>query len=260
METRNTQDNQRPPAIIDMHAHLSGMGQDELALRQNNDIYTIFSAGNPKEAARLMDFAKYSKKDLGFAMSCGVHPWNSGEVSSRDMLPYYESALFIGEIGMDSVWCDVPPERQRKVFREQLLIAAHLKKPVLLHTKGCEAEILEEIETFPYNICVHWYSGDPAILKEYIKRGCYFTLGPDGQPDIGDIPLDRLFVETDGLTSLQWLHRHTSGSRADRYPTIHDIPLWLNASMNYVAGQKAMFREDLEGKMRDNLRNFLLNR
>ena len=148
--------------------------------------------------------------------------------------------------------------------------------------KGCEKEILEEIETFPYNICVHWYSGDAKTLKAYIDRGCYFTLGPDRGPDITDIPLDRLFLETDGLESLQWMYRHgkeipgrdasavktpSSSSTTSTtppptllYPTIADIPRCLAANMDYLSEKKAMYRKDLEEKLRDNLRNFLLNR
>ena len=53
----------------------------------------------------------------------------------------------VGEIGMDSVWCQVPLPIQERVFREQLAMACSLKKPVVLHTKGQEkaiASILKE--------------------------------------------------------------------------------------------------------------------
>ena len=33
----------------------------------------------------------------------------------------------IGEIGMDSVWCDVPLDRQRKALEKQLQFACEIK-------------------------------------------------------------------------------------------------------------------------------------
>ena len=42
----------------------------------------------------------------------------------------YSECDYIGEIGMDSVWCDIPLDIQQKRLEEQLQIAADLKKPV----------------------------------------------------------------------------------------------------------------------------------
>lgn len=81
--------------------------------------------------------------------------------------------------GMDSVWCDIPLDIQQKRLEEQLQIAADLKKPVLLHTKGQEKRIAELLRGFPYHICAHWYSGTEQDLEPYLDLGCYFTLGPD---------------------------------------------------------------------------------
>ena len=50
----------------------------------------------------------------------GVHPWHADAVSLNDLLPYMECAALVGEIGLDSVWCDTPMAAQRKVFAAQL--------------------------------------------------------------------------------------------------------------------------------------------
>ena len=57
------------------------------------------------------------------------------------MLPLLKQASIIGEIGMDSVWCDVDLEIQKEVFEKQLQLAKEWDKPVILHTKGQEKTI-----------------------------------------------------------------------------------------------------------------------
>ena len=93
---------------------------------------------------------------------------------------------------MDSVWCDIPLDIQQKRLEEQLQIAADLKKPVLLHTKGQEKRIAELLRGFPYHICVHWYSGTEQDLEPYLDMGCYFTLGPDFSAACGSVADRRL--------------------------------------------------------------------
>ena len=264
------------PTIIDMHAHLSEDGPEEVTLRQEKGIFTLFSCGTPAEAGRLMGFAKIFKDaaagggfargsgEVPFAMTCGIHPWYADRYKPSDFLPYYESAWAIGEVGMDTVWCAVALDQQRRIFESQLEIAAALKKPVILHTKGAEEGILTLLRDFPNPVLVHWYSGEEYTLKKYIDRGCYFTVGPDRKLPIEDIPLERLFVETDGLDSLIWLSRKREGlppvnpAMTNALPTYRDIPRYLAAGMEYVADIKGIYLTDLEKRMILNLREFLM--
>lgn len=170
----------------------------------------------------------------------------------------------VGEIGMDSVWCDVPLQVQRRVFVRQLGLAAELGKPVILHTKGQEEQIAELIRDFPGKICVHWYSGGPAALEKLIALGCYFTFGPDlgdsplYRKMLTEIPADRLFVETDGITSVLWARGIES---LEGYRTgacfLPQIPEVLERSMGIVASFHGMDVKALRERMRQNLAEFL---
>ncbi len=44
------------------------------------------------------------------------------------MLPLLKKAPIIGEIGMDSVWCDLDLNIQKEVFEKQRLQLAHALK------------------------------------------------------------------------------------------------------------------------------------
>ena len=125
-------------------------------------------------------------------LSFGIHPWYADQPRTEEMQEAYGECDYIVEIGMDSVWCDIPLDIQQKRLEEQLQIAADLKKPVLLHTKGQEKRIAELLRGFPYHICVHWYSGTEQDLEPYLDMGCYFTLGPDFSAACGSVADRRL--------------------------------------------------------------------
>jgi len=187
--------------IFDAHTHLY---QGKLPCQ--NDFYQLASASTPEEC-RTLDTLRARNPQLYY--SCGIHPWQSEAVPASALMPWLPNACAIGEIGMDSVWCSVDLAVQRQAFQSQLSLAAKLQKPVILHTKGCEHDVLEHIQAFPFPILVHWYSCNEHV-EDYIKKGCYFTIGPDlrRNPAVQRLaaltPLNRLLVESDGVEGVSW--------------------------------------------------------
>ena len=182
--------------MIDAHIHVTA----EL-LPYPKDIVCIPNANSPKEYALL--------KSAGFPiLSAGIHPWKADVTVWAEMVPILRTVPVIGEIGLDSGWCTVDMDVQREVFRRQLTLAAALGKPVILHTKGMEGEMLDTIREFPNRYLVHWYDCD-RWLEEYIALGCWFTVGPElSNPNVTQlartVPLDRLLIESDGLEGMAW--------------------------------------------------------
>lgn len=284
----------RQMRVLDMHAHLSclteeygkglsekeknELGQRELALRRQHGIATFFSSGTPEE----WEFMRrcLSKNDISgntgrehdgsrtqklFWLSFGIHPWYSDRYRPEDYRNHMEQCDAVGEIGMDSVWCDVPLAVQRGCFSQQLELAAGLKKPVVLHTKGQEAEIARMMRGFPGKVCVHWYSGDMSSFEAFLELGCYFTLGPDlasaciekKEPAAGlyrkmlqEIPVNRLFIETDGISAVAW-------ARGAEYLELEEIPAVLEKNLAFTAAEKRMDAQKLQERIRQNLQEFL---
>ncbi|MCD7884702.1 MAG: TatD family hydrolase, partial [Lachnospiraceae bacterium] len=196
-------------------------------------------------------------------------PWYSDQYEPDEFLKYYQECDAIGEIGADSVWCEVPLERQYRNFQRQMELAVLYDKPVLLHTKGQEQWIAEQIQTYPGRVCIHWYSGNMQTLARFRDADCYFTLGPDlafcrkyGDQAaaerydwmLREIPAERLFIETDGLVSIAWL-REIHG-KEDK-TNLSDIPDTLQKSLTAAAKAKNMEPEELCERMQENLREFL---
>lgn len=190
--------------LIDAHTHIGS--EAEMFERQQKHILSLVCASTPSEADKLLKTAKPY-----ILPTAGLHPWQSENFSVDDMLPYLRSCPVIGEIGMDSVWCDIKTELQEKVFRAQLEIAAQMKKPVILHTKGEEDRIASIIADYPNTYLVHWYSCD-KYPDHYISQNCYFSIGPDVLWNKAvrslafRIPSSRILIETDGMDAVHWAY------------------------------------------------------
>ena len=223
--------------VYDAHAH-AGDAQ-ELALRQQLGIRTMLSCGTAVQAAEGQALAE---KYPVLTMTAGVHPWHAASESLSALLTCMERAALVGEIGLDSVWCDVPMDAQRKVFAAQLDWAAAHGKGIVLHTKGCEMEIAKAVEGFPHPVIVHWYSGGPDALERFLAQGCYFTVGPDvaHNPCVQAVARlaadDRILFETDGMSAVRWA---LGGTPTERLPEV------LAASVRTAAALRGQTAEEL---------------
>ncbi len=202
--------------LIDMHTHIRDMcskdrAMREITFRKQAGIFSVYCCKSPSEWAFLASSGCLPVSE-GSMLSFGIHPWESDRYDPYDYMELYEKAPIVGEIGLDSVWTDIPHEIQLECFRKQLGIAEKLKKPAVLHTKGCEAETALLTEDFGCPLMIHWYSGDMETLDHFIDRGCFFTLGPDAafadrgrlRTMLGRVRPERLFAETDGIDSIFW--------------------------------------------------------
>lgn len=189
-------------------------------------------------------------KDCGLpVISAGIHPWKADVTPWTEMEPILRAAPVVGEIGLDSVWCDVDMDVQRRVFHRQLALAAEWEKPVILHTKGMEREVLDTIRHYPNRYLVHWYSCE-EYLQEYVDLGCWFTVGPDvGRAVARSVPLERLLMESDGLEAVAWAKGREVV--ASEYPQI------MIRILRETADLRHMTAEALLQQMEANLTAFL---
>lgn len=187
-------------------------------------------------------------------ISAGVHPWKADVTLWAEMKPILREVPIIGEIGLDSEWCIVDMDVQRTVFRRQLALAMELGKPVILHTKGMEREILETIRQYPNRYLVHWYACS-EWLREYMELGCWFTVGPDVGMDADvaqlarTVPVEKLLIESDGIEGIAW--------GQNREVTAAEYPMAMQQHLEAVAALRRMDVNDLLRQMESNLRGFV---
>ena len=231
--------------LIDAHAHYHR--PDELPARRG--VRTLFCGTNPETAAQVL-----ALRGNGRLVSCGLHPWQADRFTVTEMLPYIKQSAALGEIGLDSVWTDVDMDIQREAFAGQLALAVELNRPVVLHTKGMEAEVARMLGGCPVRKLVHWYSCGEH-LERYIDQDCYFTVGPDWAVNphvrrvVQAVPLNRLLTETDGFGAIGWA--------LGREATPADIIPALEGELCAIAGAHGATPEEAAEIVRENLMAFV---
>lgn len=235
--------------LHDAHVHI----HDRALIEQMklHDIEAIANVSNLKEYHFIKELqADYDKLHY----SAGIHPWKADETCYEEMLPILNESLIIGEIGLDSCWCDCEMNKQIEVFEKQLKLAYTSKKPVILHTKGMEKEILNRIRKYPNTYLVHWYSSNQYI-QEYAEFGCFFTIGVSvGQDEavnqvVKTVKPDHLLLETDGIDAISW---------ADKTPcAINDYASMLNRTICRSAKLLNVSEEELKKQLNYNFQAFL---
>ena len=186
---------------VDFHTHTQ-----ELNLYNSLKVFGLVNCMTVEEVIKWLPI---SKRSPYIKLSIGCHP-NHPEMI-EELLPYYKYGHVIGEIGLDNCWSKAPLKAQRLAFIKSLDLAEALNKPIILHTKGMEAEIFNILKLYHMPKIIHWYSGPLDLLKSQNLDQTYFTIGPDllinkdRQELVKWLPLEKILVETDGLEAIRWV-------------------------------------------------------
>ena len=208
--------------MIDSHCHLA----DE-AFKANLDavvgrartaglerVLVVLQAGDAKESAQA---ARVEALWPDVRIAIGVHPHHASlfakepEGAARLVRAQFEAtptARAIGEIGLDYHYDFSPPEVQRAVFRAQLRLARELKRPVIIHAREADEDVLTILRREPpgeVRGVFHCFSGTPALAAGALALGFHvsfsgivtFPKADDVRRVARDIPLDRLLMEAD---------------------------------------------------------------
>ena len=137
----------------------------------------------------------------------GVHPWDVGgaDTSLLDFfIESHPSVIGIGEIGLDFARKDADKALQTEWLNKQLTIAGRLGLPVVLHCVKAYNEIQQALKKYHLKAVVfHGFIGSSELMQQLVKQGYYLSFGefslhsPKTAEALEQIPLERLFLETD---------------------------------------------------------------
>ena len=141
----------------------------------------------------------------------GVHPHDSREmtddtVTELELLLRHPKAKAVGEIGLDYHYDFSPRDVQKKRFREQLEMARHVKKPVVVHEREALQDTLGMIREYKdLTGVVHCFSGSWETAKAILDIGWYisftgvitFKNARKAIEVVEKMPPDRIMIETD---------------------------------------------------------------
>jgi TatD DNase family protein len=199
--------------LIDSHAHLDFRQFDDdrekvIERAQKAGVVTIVNVGTSPASSRA-SVALAERYDFVYA-TVGVHPHDAKTVTPPVLdelrsLARHRKVVAVGEIGLDYYRDLSPRPVQRRVFDEQLALAAELGLPVVVHSRDAHDDVLVALREWKGTGVLHSYSAGPRLLEEVLALGFFVGIsGPVTFPKAdalravaATVPMERLLVETD---------------------------------------------------------------
>ena len=208
--------------MIDSHCHLADetfAADLEEVVRRAQDAgleraLVILAAGDEKEAAQALRLSALWPE---VRFSIGVHPHQAQQFADdperaaavvRAQFTATASARAIGEIGLDYHYDFSPRDVQQAVFRAQIRLARDLQRPVVVHTREADEDIIAILRDEgggDVRGVLHCFTGNDALADRGLALGFFVSLAgivtfPKAEPlrqTARRVPLDRLLAETD---------------------------------------------------------------
>jgi TatD DNase family protein len=192
--------------VIDTHAHLDALDDPAGAISRARaaGVERVVAIGSGLASTRAT-FA-IAEQSEGVSVAAGVHPHQAADDESVDELGALVAgaAVAIGEIGLDFYRDYAPRDDQRRVFVQQLHLAADLGKPVIIHTRAAEEETAALLEDFDGTVVMHCFSS-PGLLPVALERDYYVSFAGNVtypkavelREAAAKIPANRILAETD---------------------------------------------------------------
>jgi TatD DNase family protein len=206
--------------LIDSHCHLNydyapKTVDDLVREAREAGVRAMVTIGT--ELATMAEVRAISEKYPDVYHSVGVHPHDAITLSDADSSLLEEAAKHpkcraIGEIGLDYHYDNSPREVQRQRLDQQLEIALSGKKPIVIHSRDGEDDLLESLTRYAKRLSagsipgiIHCFTGTEKFGRACIDLGFYisfsgiitFKKAEDVRVAAGAFPLERLLVETD---------------------------------------------------------------
>ena len=200
--------------IFDSHSHYTDSSFDEdrdtllKSMPQKGVSGIVVVASSLDDSKKCIEIAE--GYDYTYA-ACGVHPeceekTPDGFVTELEtLLRSSDKVRALGEIGLDYHYDDYNRERQIKLFTQQLELAKDMNLPVIIHSRNANDDTMEILRKYKPNGVLHCFSGSAETAKEVISLGMYisftgvltFKNAKKALKALGEVPLDRLMLETD---------------------------------------------------------------
>lgn len=201
--------------LVDVHAHLDIFGEEE----RKEAIERAAAAGvkaiinNGIDAASNRKSLELQQRFKIVKAALGLYPTEAAKLSAaaiQEELCFIRShknkIAAIGEIGLDYQEAEGDSERQQQqqLFERQLQLAKAIGKPVIVHSRKAEKEVVETlIRCGCKRVILHAFHGSASLVKAAAVAGFYITIPTNigrsthFQAIAKMLPLSRLLTETD---------------------------------------------------------------
>jgi TatD DNase family protein len=264
--------------LVDTHCHLDfdafDEDRDEVLARasQAGVVMVLNPAIDVESSQRIVGLAEQHKNLFA---AVGVHPsssrsWQPESAQRLKDLARHPKVRAIGEIGLDYYRDSAPPEMQKEVLAQQLMLAAETELPVIIHNREASADLMEVLTAWQQDLAkngsplgerpgvLHSFAAHPDIAEQAMAHNFYigftgpvtFKNAADLQRVAAEIPLERMLVETDSpfLSPHPLRGQRNEPSRvklvAEKLAEIKGVPFEELAART-TANARALFRLDI---------------
>lgn len=208
--------------MIDAHTHLDACGAADA-----DDVHAILDRAEAVGVRSVvtiaddLDSARWAVEatdwDPRVYAAVALHPTRADALTDDvrteiEQLAAHPRVVAIGETGMDMYWpgkldgC-ADPQRQREAFAWHIDLAKRAGKPLMIHNRDADAEVLDVLaaEGAPDVVIFHCFSSGPEMARVCLDAGWLLSLsGTVSFKNAADlreaarlIPPGQLLVETD---------------------------------------------------------------
>ncbi len=196
-----------------------------LALAKQHDIIKVALGAYPTDAIGLLE------TETGLVPA--THPWNFDE-ELEFMKSQKNNILAIGEVGLEFKHVTDVLLRKQQVenFKKIMALSEKIKKPIIVHTRGAEAETLELLQSSTNkNVVLHCFGGKKSLVRKANELGYTLSIPPvcvrlqHFGMVVDEMNVNQLLTETDS----PWLS-HVAMERNE--------PMNVLESVKFIASKK----------------------
>lgn len=203
--------------LHDAHCHLADLPDPEAALAEAAaaGVSRVLAVSmRPDDAARVLDLKRRHPGRVIAAV--GLHPSRVPDLDDSSLereialaAERIPRADVVGEIGLDhkDAADALQRARQRAVLERMLSLAEEHHRPVNLHTRRADRELLDAAAQFTRRTglpaLIHWFTHSAKLARACAEAGLFISAGPSvlmdpRQAEVArEIHRDFLLVETD---------------------------------------------------------------
>jgi TatD DNase family protein len=203
--------------LVDAHIHLSDddySGCVDEIVQEAKALSVVAVVSNSMDLKTSIGSLELAERFPSMVYAAvGIHPWTVNDLTDdqfQETIDFIskkaksKGLVAIGEIGLDFKYMNIW-DRQLKVFDSMLHLAEKLELPVIIHSRGTTAQIVDMLPSYSVKkVLLHWFSNPISALTKAVDHGFYISEGApvvfsNGIRDVvKKVPMENLLTETDG--------------------------------------------------------------
>jgi TatD DNase family protein len=239
--------------IIDLHCHFDKLENLENVIKNAREkrVGIIVSNGTNVESNR--EVLKLSKEFDEIRCALGMYPIDCLSMDYEEIdkeLDFIKNnkdkIIAIGEVGLDFKEDLKENDKQIRVFKKIVELANEIDKPLIIHSRKAEKEVIDILEELKARkVVMHCFSGKLKMVERILTNNWYLTIptsvknSEHFQKVIEMSPIEQLFCETDS-------------------PYLHPDKMFPNEPANVVESYKMISKiknldiKEVENKIEEN--------